>query len=211
MVQSRRADAARRLDVGQVLEHQRVAAHQPREGRNAEDRDRDDHVGHAAAEDRDDADARAGCRGRRTARRRCASRCGPTSLRSSRPAGPARCRSTAPITTERKPAASEMRAPIRMRLKMSRPERVDAEPVRGRRAGVQLVVVEEVLGVVGHDPRRDDRDRDQQQHEDRRRPAPRAACGTCARTRSTACAPRGRTGGSPRSARWQSCSCRPHL
>ena len=41
---------------------------------------------------------------------------------------------TAPTATETKPAVSEMRAPIRMRLKMSRPERIDAEPVLPRRA-----------------------------------------------------------------------------
>jgi hypothetical protein len=37
----RRADRAHRLDVGLVLQRQHVAAHQPREGRHAEHRDRD--------------------------------------------------------------------------------------------------------------------------------------------------------------------------
>jgi hypothetical protein len=43
---------------------------------------------------------------------------------------------------------------------------IDAEPVRCRRAGIDPVVVEEVLGVVGHDPRRHDGNGHQQQHED---------------------------------------------
>ena len=50
------ADAARRLDEREMLERERVAAHEARERRNAEDRHGDDDVGHAAAQDRDDAD-----------------------------------------------------------------------------------------------------------------------------------------------------------
>ncbi len=95
-------------------------------------------------------------------------RCGPTSPRSSRRAGPAACRSMAPIATETKPGRERDARAHQDAAEDVAAERVDAEPVRGRRAGIELVVVEEVLGVVGHDPRRNDRDRHQQQHEHQR-------------------------------------------
>ena len=78
-------------------------------------------VRHAAAEDRDDADREQDAGECEQHVADAHDRCGPTSLRSSRRAGPSIVPMTAPIATETKPAASEMRAPIRMRLKMSRP------------------------------------------------------------------------------------------
>src|SRR5206468_7128598 len=51
-----RADAPRRFDERKVFERQGIAAYEPGERRNAEDRDRDDDVAYAAAEDSDDAD-----------------------------------------------------------------------------------------------------------------------------------------------------------
>ena len=44
-------------------------------------------------------------------------------------------------------------------------ERIDAEQVLERRPGVERVVVEEILGVVGDDERRDDGSATEQRHE----------------------------------------------
>ena len=82
--------------------------------------------------------------------------------------GRARCRSPRRRRPRRSPAVSEMRAPIRMRLKMSRPSASTPNQCCQRRPRVELVVVEEILGVVRHDPRRR-RSRRRQQHHERAR------------------------------------------
>ncbi len=160
----RRADAARGLDVGQVLEHQRVAAHQPREGRNAEHRHGEDHVGHAVAQDRHDADRQQDAgKGEQHIADAHDDAVPPAFVVAGEQAehrpdeGADDNRHEAGLQRDpraHQDAAEDVAA-----------ERIDAEPVRGGRPGVERVIVEIVFRIERHQVRRQDRRHHQRDHE----------------------------------------------
>src|SRR5512143_2120687 len=150
------ADAPRRLDVREVLERERVPADEPREGRDAEDGDGDDHVRHAATEDRDDADREQdpGEREQHVADAH------------DDPVGPALVEAgdQSEHGADERPVGDRDEAGGERDPRTHQDpaedvaaERIDAEEVLPRRRRVEPVVVEIRLGVVRHHPRGDDR------------------------------------------------------
>ena len=164
IVRSGGADASRRLDERQVLQRQRVAANQTGEGRDAEDRHRNDDVGHAAAEDRHDPDREKDAgEGEQHVADAHDDALRPSFVVSG---DEAQHRADDGADGNRDEAGGQRNPRAHHDAAEDvASERIDAEPVLQRGQRIEAVVVEEILRVVRDDPRREDRDDDEQQHE----------------------------------------------
>lgn len=162
-----RTDAPRGFDVGLVLENKDVPAHEARERGHREDRHRHDDVQEAAPQNRHDPDREQNA-GKREEHVRDAHHdaVGPafvvTGEKPQHGADDGAREDTPQARHQREPRPRDDAA------EDVAPQAVDPEPVHGRGAFVQVVVVEEVFGVVRDHPGAHDRGEDEERHHDER-------------------------------------------
>ena len=160
----RGADAAYCLDVGHVLEREGVAAHQAGERGDAEHRDRDDDVDHAAAKDRDDAQSEQDAgKGEEYVGNAHHDAVPPALVVTGKEAqrgadDPAEC-------DGKEPGRQRDACPGDDAAEDVAPERINAQPVLPGWSLVEPVVVEEILRVVRDDQRCEDGDEHEQDDE----------------------------------------------
>ncbi|SUV70723.1 Uncharacterised protein [Bordetella bronchiseptica] len=158
------ADAAHRLDIGHLLDRQRIAAHQAGKGRHAEHRHRDNDVDHARPQDRHHADGQQHARERQQHVGNAHGDAFPPALVVARHQAHERADHGAHGHRQEAGGQRNSRAHDDAAEDVAA-QRVHAQPVSGRRPGVQGVVVEEILRIERHDPGREDGDERQQQDE----------------------------------------------
>ena len=163
----RRANAACRLDVSHVLEHQRVATHQPCKRGHAEHGHGHDDVGHAAAQNRHhpqrQQDARKGKQHVRDAHHDAV----PPAFVV--PGQQAKGRADHAADHHRQEASGQRDACTHQDAAEDvAAQWIDAEPMHHRRAFIEPVVVEKAFSIVRNDVGRKHCDQHQQQHKGQR-------------------------------------------